>query len=520
MVVQNVSTQLIKGINRALTAAMLLAVASCASGEWDQVRDIQPNIVKGLDSVKHYYVDPVRIQPLALAGLETVLNHDDRVGMRPTLQKLVVTYDDRTIGEHAWPQTDVPAIWAYFTVGILQQARDHSTPLSELTTSDILESYFYGMSLGLDSFTRYSSPEQAREQRESRDGFGGVGLSLELHEDSFRISAISDDGPAADTDVDIGDILLSIDDAGIADWNLAQVTRALHGRIGTVVDLKLARSDRSGTYNIALRRTKIIPNTVTLAQDGDVPVISIGRFNKTTAKRVASLLDRIGNERSNGLSGLVLDLRGNPGGLLDEAVETADLFLDRGVIAITEGRHPQSDQRFDAESGDMLPDIPIVVLIDGGTASAAEILAAALQDHRRAVVVGSVSYGKGTVQKVLTMPNSGELALTWARYLTPLEYAIHDFGILPTICTSNFENGVAAVLKTLRKSPWQADQRFRYLRTLQYQGTDTVKEFRASCPWNGQSPHGIDIDAAQALLLDRELYDDALDLGNKVYAIR
>lgn len=477
-------------------------------------------MTKGLGSIYQYYVDPVHIQALSVAGLRAVAAQDKSLTLFPSQKYLNVFQDREIVSQVPWPHSDYPANWALFSIAVLSDLRSISDEIVQLNQDEILHSYFMGVSSRLDRFTRYSSPEQAALQRGDREGFGGVGLSLEQGDNDFRITAIAADSPAARSNISIGDSLTAIDGRDIRDWTLDDVLRALHGRVGTTVRLATTSAETLIPREQILRRREIIPNTVSFRQLKHFPTIRLSRFNKKTSERVADMVERLKENSGAEIAGLVIDLRGNPGGLLDEAVETADLFLDSGVIASTTGRHPQSDQQFNATSGDMLDGLPIVVLIDGGTASAAEILAAALQDHRRAVVVGSVSYGKGTVQKIVHMPNNGELALTWARYLTPSEYAIHDFGVLPNICTIHYENGVAAVLKTLRKSPWQANMRFRYLRSLQYLGPDQVKEFRASCPWNGRTPQQIDIDAADALLSDSGLYEDALNLGNRVYAVR
>lgn len=508
------------GLRSSLTAALMIALAACSTPPWDGAETIRPTVAKGLVSIERYYVDPVHMQALSLSGIESIAALGDDLALLPSKRYLNLIRHGEILSQYPWPPSPSADLWSLFTVAVMADLRNHSDVIANLHQDDILDSYFLGLTSGLDNFTRYASPARAKQQRENREGFGGIGLSVEHSEHGIRITEIALDSPADRNGIEVGDMIVSIDGASVANWPLPRVKQRLHGRIGTVIRLGLQQAGSKESRDLLLRRTEIIPNTVTHIADTAFPTLRIARFNKKTAERVAQTLDSLSQDGDKSLQGIVLDLRGNPGGLLDEAVETADLFLDHGTIASTEGRHPQSDQQFDASSGDIAAGTPIVILTDGGTASAAEILAAALQDHRRAVVVGTVSYGKGTVQKVLDMPNDGELALTWARYLTPSQYAIHEFGVLPTICTAHYENGVAAVLKTLRKSPWQADMRFRYLRTLQYRGVDQVKEFRGSCPWNGQAPQEIDLEAAEALLSDLALYQDALELGNNVYAVK
>jgi carboxyl-terminal processing protease len=166
-------------------------------------------------------------------------------------------------------------------------------------------------------------------------------------------------------------------------------------------------------------------------------IFHVSVFNRNTADSLSDSVDRARREMGRSLKGVVLDLRGNPGGLLDQAVDTASLFLDRGPVVATRGRHPTSIQNYQAGDHDHLRGIPMVVLVNGASASAAEIVAAALQDDGRAVVIGSSSYGKGTVQMVLSLENGGELTLTWARLVAPTGYLLHEHGVVPSFCTSD-----------------------------------------------------------------------------------
>ncbi len=211
------------------------------------------------------------------------------------------------------------------------------------------------------------------------------------------------------------------------------------------------------------------------------------------------------------MTGFVLEIRGNPGGLLDQAVAVSDLFIGAGRIVSTHGRHPDSHQYFDADADDLAKDRPVVVLVNGNSASASEIVAAALQDSGRAVVIGSGSFGKGTVQTVLRLPNEGELTLTWARFHAPSGYALNGRGVLPDICTTGDDLSAEDVLERLREGT------VPFARTTQRRDIDpddaaAIKAFRAMCPARQNDPQ-LDIEVARRLIEDPVLFARALGAG-------
>jgi carboxyl-terminal processing protease len=226
-------------------------------------------------------------------------------------------------------------------------------------------------------------------------------------------------------------------------------------------------------------------------------VLRISSFNQNTTQQVAEDLKAAQQKAGGHLAGIVLDLRDNPGGLLDQAVSLADLFIRQGPIASTTGRHPASRQAFAASGHAVAPEIPIAVLVNGGSASAAEIVAAALQDHGRAVVIGSSSYGKGTVQTVLHLPNDGELILTWARLLTPSGRVLQANGVVPTLCTSALGDDENSIQTALQGA-----------------GGPVGARSRQSCPGRPTKP-AVDLKIAERLLGDPRLYSQALQAAGR-----
>jgi len=248
---------------------------------------------------------------------------------------------------------------------------------------------------------------------------------------------------------------------------------------------------------------------VTMSRDGDIAVFQIASFNHSTTQRLAEGLAEAQRQTNGRLAGIVLDLRGNPGGLLDQAVSLAGLFIHDGPIASTVGRHPASHQYFAAAGDSVAPHLPIVVLINGGSASASEIVAAALQDTGRAVVVGTSSYGKGTVQTVLRLPNDGELIVTWARLVTPSGYFLQTHGVVPTLCTADLgddANGLETGLQRVAASVPGAGPALRPRAALDERAW---AELRGSCPPRHARP-AIDLKLAERMLADPRLYSEAL----------
>src|SRR5207302_9155428 len=258
--------------------------------------------------------------------------------------------------------------------------------------------------------------------------------------------------------------------------------------------------------NFRIQRALVILPTVNMSRDGGVAVFQVTSFNQNTTQQIVENLAALSRETDSQLRGIVLDLRGNPGGLLDQAVSLTDVFISKGPIVSTVGRHPASHQFFEASGVSMVPQIPMVVLINGASASSSEIVAAALQDVGRAVVIGSASYGKGTVQTVLRLPNDGELTLTWAQLVAPSGYFLHEHGVVPTICTSDLGDDDNAVQVALQRSNVAASPTLRSRASLD---DSAWSQLRRSCPAR-QGDHEIDIKVAKRLLADPALYSQAV----------
>ena len=363
----------------------------------------------------------------------------------------------------------------------------------------------------LDRNSRYADPEEARDNRFQRDGGGGIGITVERTDDKkIMIRAVQDGSPAAKGGVLAGDQILAIDGEPMTDRTLGDVVSRLRGSVGTPVTLTVLRPTQGAELPLTMKRGRIIPTTVTYERRGDVALIHLTGFNSATTENLHAAIDKARAEIGKDLAGVIIDMRSNRGGLLDQAQTVSELFINDGTIFSTQGRHPDSRRIYKSSSNQKAADMPIVVLMNGGSASAAEIVAAALQDRGRAVVVGTTSYGKGTVQTVVRLSNDGELILTWSRLQAPSGYTWNELGVLPNICTSKVTdidqlgpNSVDSSQGTLMR--WHA------LRNPTHQ---EVTDLRKICPPGETSPVR-DVDVATRLLRDHSLYAHAVQAATQ-----
>jgi carboxyl-terminal processing protease len=427
------------------TAVLLLSLMSaCASSLDDHAVHNSDRFVHDPASVlfadvfheiHEFYLQPISSETLALAGLAK-LDQDDRSFAVAEIGHTVVFFDKDTAIEHLpAPNAEDADGWATVISVALADARQHAPDLAGASDETLYQKLFDGMLPKLDRFTRYAGADAARDQRASRDGFGGIGITLDYSDGEPRISTVAPNTPAA-KEIRIDDRLIAIDNAEIGSWTERQVVDHLRGEAGTRVTVTVRRPGRSTPVMVTLKRALIVNPTVTVEREDGIAIFHVSSFNSGTEQALTNAIAQLRTELGRQWKGVVLDLRGNPGGLLEQATGVAGLFIDHGQIVSTRGRNPAATQDFEAGSGDQTHGLPLVVLVNGGSASSAEIVAAALQDHERAVLVGTSSYGKGTVQRVLTLPNRGELTLTWARLYTPDHYVLHEHGVVPVFCTS------------------------------------------------------------------------------------
>jgi len=298
----------------------------------------------------------------------------------------------------------------------------------------LIESAINGMLSSLDPHSAYLSPKHFRDmQVQTRGEFGGLGIEVTMENGVVKVVSPIDDTPAAKAGLQANDLVTHLDNEQIVGLTLEQAVEKMRGPVNTPITLTVVRQGRDEPFDIKIVRDVIRINPVKARAEGQVGYVKISTFNEQThanlVRAVADLKKDIGPE----LKGFVIDLRNNPGGLLDQAIAVTDDFLDRGSIVLTKGRNNEETQRSQARAGDVVEGKPIVVLINGGSASASEIVAGALQDHNRAKIIGTRSFGKGSVQTIIPLGANGAIRLTTARYYTPSNRSIQAAGISPDI---------------------------------------------------------------------------------------
>ena len=303
--------------------------------------------------------------------------------------------------------------------------------------SKLVESAVNGMLSGLDPHSSYMDPKSFRDmQVQTRGEFGGLGIEVTMEDGLVKVVAPIDDTPAAKAGVRAGDIITHLDDEAVQGLTLNQAVEKMRGLVNTKINLRIARKGVDKPIEVSIVRDVIRVRSVrSRVESDDIGYIRITQFNEQTTdglkKAIGDITTAVPNDK---LKGYIIDLRNNPGGLLDQAISVSDTFLDRGEIVSTRGRDAEETQRFSARPGDLTKNKPVIVLINGGSASASEIVAGALQDHRRATLLGTRSFGKGSVQTIIPLgPGNGALRLTTARYFTPSGRSIQAKGIAPDI---------------------------------------------------------------------------------------
>ena len=305
----------------------------------------------------------------------------------------------------------------------------------------LLRDAIRGMLSGLDPHSAYLDEDEFNELRVGTSGeFGGLGIEVGMEDGFVKVIAPIDDTPAARAGIEAGDLIIRIDDQAVKGLSLDEAVKLMRGKPGTKVTLQILRKGREAPFKITIERAVI--KTVSVKSrflEPGFAYLRLSQFQATTASDLRKAIAKLKRAGKGGLKGLVLDLRNNPGGVLQAAVAVADAFLREGTIVYTKGRVKDSQLRFEAGPDDLIDGAPMVVLVNGGSASASEIVAGALQDHRRAVVMGQQTFGKGSVQTIIPINDKTAIKLTTARYFTPNGRSIQAEGIRPDIVLPEVE---------------------------------------------------------------------------------
>ena len=340
--------------------------------------------------------------------------------------------------------------------------------------SELIDAAIQGMVSNLDPHSSYMDAKSYGDMQITTKGqFGGVGIEVTQEGGYIKVISPIDETPAARAGIRPGDFITHLNGTSVQGLTLQEAVEQMRGQRNTQIKITIRRQGTERPIELTLTRDVIRPQVVRFRlEDGNLGYVRITSFNEQTEAGLRRALQQLKQQAQGGLKGLVLDLRNNPGGLLDQAVQVSDDFLNQGEIVSTRSRRPEEAQRWNAKVGDIADGLPIVVLINSGSASASEIVAGALQDHRRAVVVGVKSFGKGSVQTVMPIPGNGAIRLTTARYYTPSGRSIQGTGIEPDI-------EVLATREETRTGQQQRDREADLRRSLR---NDGQAETRAPIP--------------------------------------
>ena len=318
--------------------------------------------------------------------------------------------------------------------------------VEEMSEEDLISNAIKGMLTSLDPHSNYLPSEAFDKMKVRTKGeFGGLGIEITMEDGLVKVVSPIDEPPADIAGIEAGDLIIQIGEEEVLGLTLAEAVELMRGPVGTDLDITILREGNE-PFTVTITRDTIKMRAVRFESYDNVGYIRLTTFSEQTTPGLIKAIDDLKDEHGDKLSGIILDLRNNPGGLLSEAISVADTFLDKGEIVSTRGRHEDETSRYYASSGDEVDGMPIVVLINSGSASASEIVAGALKDHHRALVMGTRSFGKGSVQSIIPLPGHGAMRLTTARYFTPSGVSIQATGIEPDIMVElavveDIENG-------------------------------------------------------------------------------
>ncbi|HEY8964192.1 MAG TPA: S41 family peptidase [Alphaproteobacteria bacterium] len=306
--------------------------------------------------------------------------------------------------------------------------------VDEISDKQLIEYALQGMLSSLDPHSSYLNDESFEDMKvQTRGSFGGLGIEVTMENGLVKVVSPIDDTPAYKAGVKAGDLITHLDGVPVIGLTLNDAVDKMRGKVGTAIEITVRREGTAEALKFSITRDIIKIRSVRSSMYDNIGYIRITTFNAQTEPGLRDAIEKIQKEKGKDLLGYVIDLRNNPGGLLDQAIGVADDFLERGEIVSTRGRNEEDTKRDNATPGDLTGGLPVVVLINGGSASASEIVAGALQDHRRAVLIGTKSFGKGSVQTIISMPGNTAIRLTTARYYTPSGRSIQAKGIEPDI---------------------------------------------------------------------------------------
>jgi len=358
---------------------------------------------------------------------------------------------------------------------------------------DLLQNAIRGMLSGLDPHSAYLLPADYQQLQQGTSGeFGGLGIEVGMEDGFVKVIAPIDDTPASRAGMEAGDVIIRLDDTPVKGMTLADAVKLMRGKPGSPIELTVVRDGRDAPFKVTIVRDVIKVRSVKsrLLEEG-YGYVRVTQFQTRTGENLREAIDALRDQSDGHLKGLVLDLRNNPGGVLSAAVSVSDAFLTDGIIVYTDGRLDDAKLKFNAKPTDVLDGAPIVVLVNGGSASASEIVAGALQDHKRAIIMGEKTFGKGSVQTILPMENGSALKLTTARYFTPSGVSIQAQGITPDIQVARLKVAATEAQASKRITERDLPKHLRGENEGDEEGSDgkqAAPDEKSAAPAEGETP--------------------------------
>ncbi|MBT3305690.1 MAG: PDZ domain-containing protein [Alphaproteobacteria bacterium] len=493
----------------------------------------------GYGGISEKYIEAVSVEDIAIEGLRGLGAIDPNLTITRVTVETDAATPTSTAKDHAKNtkavvilhaegeeiiRLDAPAPddvngWAALTTKLSLSARKASSEMHAAPIEAVYEAVFDGVLSNLDIFSRYAGAELARRNRSKRDGFGGIGIRYRATDGLPVLSDVLPKTPAARGGLRKGDKLTHIDGVSLRGLDRKIISRKLRGPTRTLVELTFFRPGEGVSKTVTLKRAHIFPITITEKIHDGVVTLTLSSFNRDTARSLSEKLGKARMKLGDAMKGVILDLRGNPGGLLKQSVKVADLLLTQGKIISTRGRHTDSIHHYEAGGRDLAFGLPVVVLVDGRSASAAEIVAAALQDRDRAVIIGTASFGKGSVQTVLRLPNDGEITLTWSRLVAPSGYMFHGLGVRPSICTSGIKGNAQSIIDQTLNNRIKIEDMLAAWRKPDMQNQDQRTQLRNSCP-SQRRRDDLELKIARRLIAQPTQFARALDLTAATHQAR
>lgn len=452
-------------------------------------------------------LSPTSIPRLTIWGLQGLTALDPTVILAEAEGRVLLSRQGHVLLEVVLPTDAAPAAWARAAAAVTAGSYLASPSIQRADTVEIMQAFFDEIFSHIDPYSRYVRPAEAAEDRDRRAGHAGTGITVSQRGSLINIGSVVRDSPAAIAGIRAGDILSAVDGRRTQDQNQATIAALLAGPEGSLVTVSW-RGREGRTRDTQLIRSLVPPETVFAERSADVLVLRITGFSITTAAHIAlSVQDALAEPQR--VQGIVLDLRDNRGGLLRQAAAAADTFLPAGLIATTTGRDPDANHVWRSVEGELAENLPLIILVDGRTASAAEVLAAALADRGRAVVVGSSTIGKGLVQTIDALPDGGELFVTWSWVLAPRGWPLQGLGVLPQVCTSVGQEVLSRQLAALSDGLQPMAESIQAQRSArQPVPPETRLALRAPCP--AAEGRGADLEVARVLIANPAAYAAAL----------